>query len=85
MERVSRNPQELLLYVAERFEDNFITTKAYINEKFSEYKNKIFFLPHHIYRVSSTLLRKRIKSGLNINYLLPKEVEKEILKNKFYK
>jgi len=71
--------------VAERFEDNFITTKAYINEKFSEYKNKIFFLPHPLYRVSSTLLRKRIKSGLNISYLLPKEVEKEILKNKFYK
>ena len=71
--------------VAERFEDSFATTKKYIQTNFHEFIDKIFFLSHPLYRISSTLIRERIKSNKHISYLVPEIVEKEILDKRYYK
>ena len=73
------------LIIAERFEDSFRTTGKYIESKFPEFKDKIFFLSHPLYRISSTLIRERVKSNKHISYLVPEGVEKEILDKKYYK
>ncbi|MCB2341590.1 nicotinate-nucleotide adenylyltransferase [Clostridium estertheticum] len=51
----------------------------------SKYHNKIIFLDMPIIDISSTSIRKSIKEGRNINYLLPKGVEKIVEKLKLYK
>jgi nicotinate-nucleotide adenylyltransferase len=71
--------------IAERFDDSFKTTKNYIEKNFPDFEKKIFFLPHPLYRISSTLIRERIKSNKHISYLVSEEVEREILNKKFYK
>jgi len=71
--------------IAERFEDSFRTTAKYIESKFPEFKDKIFFLSHPLYRISSTLIRERVKSNKHISYLVPESIEKEILDKQYYK
>ncbi|MBU3216605.1 nicotinate-nucleotide adenylyltransferase [Clostridium estertheticum] len=51
----------------------------------SKYHNKIIFLDMPIIDISSTSIRKSIKEGRNINYLLPKGVEKIVETLKLYK
>ncbi|MPQ32732.1 nicotinate-nucleotide adenylyltransferase [Clostridium estertheticum] len=51
----------------------------------SKYHNKIIFLDMPIIDISSTRIRESIKEGRNINYLLPKGVEKIVEKLKLYK
>ncbi|MBW9169835.1 nicotinate-nucleotide adenylyltransferase [Clostridium estertheticum] len=51
----------------------------------SKYHNKIIFLDMPIIDISSTSIRESIKEGRNINYLLPKGVEKIVEKFKLYK
>ncbi|MCB2306567.1 nicotinate-nucleotide adenylyltransferase [Clostridium estertheticum] len=51
----------------------------------SKYHNKIIFLDMPIIDISSTSIRESIKEGRNINYLLPKGVEKIVEKLKLYK
>jgi nicotinate-nucleotide adenylyltransferase len=71
--------------IAERFEDSFTISKKYIQTYFPDFKEKIFFLSHPLYRISSTLIRERIKSNKYISYLVPKEIEMEILNKRYYK
>ncbi|APC41329.1 nicotinate-nucleotide adenylyltransferase [Clostridium estertheticum] len=51
----------------------------------SKYHNKIIFLDMPIIDISSTSIRESIKEGRNINYLLPKGVEKIVEKLKLYR
>ncbi|MCB2354297.1 nicotinate-nucleotide adenylyltransferase [Clostridium estertheticum] len=51
----------------------------------NKYHNKIIFLDMPIIDISSTSIRESIKKGRNINYLLPKGVEKIVEKLKLYK
>ncbi len=58
--------------------------------KRDKYKNlksdyKVTFLENRIIEISSSEIRDRIKKGLPINFMVPKEVEKYILKNRLYK
>jgi len=84
-----KSPEEILensyLIVAKRYEGNFVGTKSYIKERFKKYEEKIFFLPHPLYPISSTLIRERIKKGMPVSYLLPESIEKEILENGYYR
>ncbi len=83
-----KEPMEILkhtnLIVAKRFEGNFYETKRYTDTFFKDFKKKIFYLNHPLYPVSSTLIRKRIKNGEPISYLLPETIEKEIIKNAYF-
>lgn len=84
-----RSPEEILnissLIVAKRYEGNFEKTKNYVEEHFIAFKDKIHFLSHPLFPISSTLIRKRIKEGKSISYLLPKNVEEIIIKNGYYR
>lgn len=70
--------------IAERYEDNFRSTKNYIERNFKQYKGKIKFLKHPFFKVSSSFIRERIRNNLPINFLIPEKVEEEIIKNKYY-
>lgn len=48
-------------------------------------KGKVTFFDSPIIEISSTEIRERIKNSLSIKYLVPKEVESYIIKNKIYK
>ncbi|MGB9694972.1 MAG: nicotinate-nucleotide adenylyltransferase [Caldisericaceae bacterium] len=84
-----KNPQEILnnskMIIAERFEDNFAGTKSYISEYFKQYEKNISFLTHPFYRVSSTVVRERIKQGKHIDYLVPDALKRIILSKGYYK
>ncbi len=84
-----RLPEEILnissLIVAKRYEGNFEKTKNYVEKRFSTFKSKIHFLPHPLFPISSTLIRKRIKEEKSISYLLPKKIEEIIVKNGYYR
>ncbi len=84
-----KEPKEILkktnLIVAKRFEGNFSNSKEYMNKHFEEFKEKIFFMNHPLFPVSSTLIRQRIHEGKFISYLVPEAVEREILVNGYYK
>lgn len=56
--------------------------KSYLENKFN---NKIIFLDMPIIDISSTNIRKSIKEGRNINYLLPKGVDKMVDRLQLYK
>ncbi|MBW9152122.1 nicotinate-nucleotide adenylyltransferase [Clostridium estertheticum] len=62
--------------------EKILKQKKYLESK---YHNKIIFLDMAIIDISSTSIRKSIKEGRNINYLLPKGVEKIVEKLKLYK
>ena len=83
-----KSPEEILensyFIVAKRYEGNFAGTKKYIKKYFTEYKEKILFLPHPLFPISSTLIRERIKKGKYISYLLPESIEKKIVENGYY-
>ncbi len=82
-------PEEILskthLIIAKRFEGNFTRTKEYIKKYFSRFEKKLSFLDHPLYPLSSRLIRKRIKNGKSISFLVPETIEKEIVKNGYYK
>ncbi len=84
-----KSPEEILensyLIIAKRYEGNFAATKSYVKEHFKKYEEKIFFLPHPLYPISSTLIRERIKKEMPVSYLLPESIEKEILENGYYR
>lgn len=71
--------------VAKRLNDDFSTLREFITENLNGFKDKIFTLSHPLFCVSSTLIRDRIKQGLSVSYLVPKEVELEIVRNGYYK
>ncbi len=73
------------IVVAKRYEDNFKTIKSYVKEYFLTYANRILFLSHPLYPISSTLIRDRIKCDKSISYLVPKNVEEEIINNGYYR
>ena len=83
------SPEEILLktslIIAKRFEGNFTRTKDYIEEQFKNFKEKILFLDHPLYPLSSTLIRRRIKDGKSISFLVPEVIEKEIVENGYYR
>lgn len=62
--------------------EEVLKEKERVEKKF---ENKIIFLNMPIIDISSTNIRKNIKEGRNINYLLPKGVEKIIDKFHLYK
>lgn len=70
--------------IAERYEDRFKSTNAYIENRFKEYKEKIYFLTHPYFRVSSSLIRERVVKGDPIKFLVPESVEKQIFKMGYY-
>ncbi|MCD6107427.1 MAG: nicotinate-nucleotide adenylyltransferase [Caldisericaceae bacterium] len=84
-----KSPEEILensyLIVAKRYEGNFVRTKKYIKKYFTEYKEKILFLSHPLFSISSTLIRERIKKEKHISYLLPESIEKKIVENGYYR
>jgi nicotinate-nucleotide adenylyltransferase len=84
-----KSPLEILektnIIIAKRFSGNFEQTKQYISKNFKAFKNKIFFLDHPLYTISSTLIRERIKNGKSISYLVPECIEREIIKNAYYR
>lgn len=65
----------------------FALKKILEQKKYLEckYNNKIIFLDMPIIDISSTGIRKSIKEGRNINYLLPRGVGKIVEKLKLYK
>ncbi|MFU2158811.1 MULTISPECIES: nicotinate-nucleotide adenylyltransferase [Caldisericum] len=71
--------------VAKRLNDDFLTLREFVSENLNGFKDKIFTLSHPLFSISSTLVRERIKNGLSITYLVPKEVELEILRNNYYR
>lgn len=77
------NSCRLVVYNRAGFElEKILKQKKYLESK---YNNKIIFLDMPIIDISSTSIRKSIKEGRNINYLLPKGVEKIVEKLKLYK
>jgi len=84
-----KSPEEILsqanLVVAKRFEGNFNKVKKYIADYFKNFEEKIAFLEHPLYPLSSTLIRKRIKDGKSISFLVPEIIEKEINENGYYR
>lgn len=62
--------------------EEVLKEKKRIEQKFN---NKIIFLNMPIIDISSTNIRKNIKAGRNVNYLLPKGVDKIISKLQLYK
>jgi len=62
--------------------EEVLKEKKRIEQKFN---NKIIFLNMPIIDISSTNIRKNIKEGRNVNYLLPKGVDKIINKLHLYK
>ncbi|MBU3153547.1 nicotinate-nucleotide adenylyltransferase [Clostridium estertheticum] len=77
------NSCRLVVYNRAGFElEKILEQKRYLENK---YHNKIIFLDMPIIDISSTSIRKSIKEGRNINYLLPKGVEKIVEKLKLYK
>ncbi|MBU3200641.1 nicotinate-nucleotide adenylyltransferase [Clostridium estertheticum] len=77
------NSCRLVVYNRAGFElEKILKQKRYLENK---YHNKIIFLDMPIIDISSTSIRKSIKEGRNINYLLPKGVEKIVEKLKLYK
>ncbi|MBU3098445.1 MULTISPECIES: nicotinate-nucleotide adenylyltransferase [Clostridium] len=77
------NSCRLVVYNRAGFElEKILKQKKYLE---SRYNNKIIFLDMPIIDISSTSIRKSIKEGRNINYLLPKGVEKIVEKLKLYK
>ena len=83
------SPKEILsktyFIIAKRFEGNFIKTKEYIKKYFNNFKETILFLDHPLYPLSSTLIRKRIRDGKGISFLVPEIIEKEVNKNGYYR
>ena len=83
------SPEEILskthLIIAKRFEGNFNKTKEYIEEYFKNFEEKILFLDHPLYPLSSTLIRKRVKDKKSISFLVPEIIEKEIIENGYYR
>ncbi len=73
------------LIVAKRFCGNFEKSKEYMLEYFSAFQNKIFFMDNLLFPISSTVIRRRIAEQKPVSYLLPKSVEKEIIKNGYYR
>lgn len=71
--------------IAKRLNDEFSTLREFITENLNGFKDKIFTLNHPLFCISSTLIRERIKQGLTVSYLIPKEVEKEIIRKGYYK
>ena len=73
----------LVVYNRAGFElDKILKQKKYLENKFG---NKITFLDMPIIDISSTCIRKSIKEGRNINYLLPKGVDDIVKKLRLYK
>ncbi|MBU3160126.1 nicotinate-nucleotide adenylyltransferase [Clostridium frigoris] len=76
------NACRLVVYNRAGFDlEKILTQKKYLESK---YNKKIIFLDMPIIDISSTSIRKSIKEGRNINYLLPKGVEKIVDKLKLY-
>ena len=73
------------IIIAERFDDGFSRTRKYIEEKYKEYIKNIYFLSHPFYKISSTVVRERIKQNKHIDYLVPDSIKQIILSKKYYK
>ena len=84
-----KNPEEILrkvkMIVAKRFEGDFLDSRQYMKLHFETFKNKIFFMSHPLFPISSTLIRERIYKGEFISYLVPKKIEREIINNGYYR
>ncbi len=84
-----KNPEDILgrtkIIIAKRFEGNFLKSKNYSHEYFTKFINRFFFMDHPLFPISSTLVRKRIHNGEFISYLVPENVEREIVNNGYYK
>ena len=77
------NSCKLIVYDRAGFTLNeVIQKKLYLEQKFNK---KIIFINMPIIDISSTNIRNSIKEGRNVNYLLPRGVEKIIQGLKLYK
>lgn len=83
-----KEPYEIMksskIIIAERFDDGFSRTQKYIEENYKGYRKDIYFLSHPFYRISSTVVRERIKQNKHIDYLVPDSVKQIILSQKYY-
>jgi nicotinate-nucleotide adenylyltransferase len=84
-----KNPEEILrkikMIVAKRFEGDFINSRQYVKLHFEEFKEKIFFMNHPLFPISSTLIRERIYEEKFISYLVPERIERMIINNGYYR
>lgn len=70
--------------VAERYDDNFKSSTIYIEKHLAKYSEKIYFLSHPFFRVSSSMIRERIRTGEPVDFLVPERVLKIIKQKKYY-
>jgi len=67
---------KLVVYNRAGFSLEQVSTQKHIIEQ--DYNKKIIFMQMPIIDISSTIIRKNIKAGRNVNYLLPSGVEEII-------
>ncbi len=63
---------------------SIIVLKRYDRDIRTPFSEKVLYINRRIIEISSTEIRTRIKKGLPITYLVPREVEKIIKEKRFY-
>ncbi len=73
------------IYYIDRYDGVTDNTRAVADRFCKDYGARIVALDAPVFEVSSTDIRKRIASGISVEGLIDKKVEKYIIKNSLYK